>query len=220
MAGDGHSIIPQKSRALCRFNAELIKRYVIPAIIHGCLSKPSPPPRGNGEAASENEPVSYRLETSPMHGCVGLVRRVKYSAFPAGFASDTNASRSREKEKLIIGEGWMPALDATARRLRLSWNITLIKPSWKKRERNNFLGRSWEWKAIAIIVRPARQPISCLPLLSLDFASLQRITLDVGKDCRFGKDLSRSRIRNFGEGWIRILFVWFRLINRKCSFKE
>lgn len=128
--------------------------------------------------------------------------------------------RLREKEKLIIGEGWMPALDATARRLRLSWNITLIKPSWKKRERNNFLGRSWEWKAIAIIVRPARQPISCLPLLSLDFASLQRITLDVGKDCRFGKDLSRSRIRNFGEGWIRILFVWFRLINRKCSFKE
>lgn len=55
--------------------------------------------------------------------------------------------RLREKEKLIIGEGWMPALDATARRLRLSWNITLIKPSWKKRERNNFLGRARSWEA-------------------------------------------------------------------------
>ena len=113
----------------------------------GASRNPPLLPRGNGEAASENEPVSYRLETSPMHGCVGLVRRVKYSAFPAGFASDTNASRSREKEKLIIGEGWMPALDATARRLCLSWNITLIKPSWKKRERNNFLGRARSWEA-------------------------------------------------------------------------
>lgn len=61
----------------------------------GASRNPPLLPRGNGEAASENEPVSYRLETSPMHGCVGLVRRVKYSAFPSGFASDILLDRGK-----------------------------------------------------------------------------------------------------------------------------
>ena len=145
MAGDGHSIIPQKSRALCRFNAELIKRYVIPAIIHGCLSKPSPPPRGNGEAASENEPVSYRLETSPAAWVWFVVWNTP--RFQPGLHPIYSSIEGKGKADNWRRVDARLALDATARRLRLSWNITLIKPSWKKRERNNFLGRARSWEA-------------------------------------------------------------------------
>lgn len=91
MAGDGHPIIPQKSRALCRFNAELIKRYVIPAIIHGAFETP----RGNGQLASENEPVSHEAKARLR----GSLCRVKCSALQGEFASN----RAR-KGRLMIRE--------------------------------------------------------------------------------------------------------------------